>query len=993
MGHPLAGGPRLALAAAVLVLLLLLPGSVLARAGPPSVHGRTATVPAPERPAAPAPAFTAPPPDSSDWSTYHGANNRSGFTALRGPSSPTDAWPPVTASSLPIRAGPVVNATAIFVVDIVGSVRALDRLNGTTLWTATVWSNPTTPTLAGGLLFLGCSNGEVYALNASTGRTIWTHTFAAAVLQGTDDVAGELLVATGDGELAALNDSTGALDWSLPIGGPAAGAPAESNGTVFAVSTAGRVLAATLTGTPRWAVNLSRTPVDTAVSVARSSLFVASTDGNVTALATGNGSVEWSFATGPYTGGGSIDASVATDGSVVDWASYNGGIFSVDASNGTLRWVSNGSSPGSSGYPLLSAPVLTPYGLYVIDGTISLDDLNPRTGALAWSYPYGGLTVFSSPAVIANGLVIGTDDGIVDYFGSPSSLQSWPVSGFTLSPNGTPLAGITVELLSRETRSSANGSFTLYAPNGSYLLLASGPTTALTRLPIVVAGPLVGLQVIIRPLTVYAVSGRLIDAGSGLPVGGGQVMLTGSQGYFVTVTTGADGRFLLSAPNGSAYLTVGGLANFAGADQRLTVSGAPVTGIVVELAPLALGVTPYPSGYAIWILLGAVGTGAFVAWLAEVSRRRRERGLSGRILSAFGRYVVMRAGLIPVQLFSLLTLLYVFGTFLPHLAVAKVPSSQYWSTVQSFFNGLFYFAYSMVSGNWGFASYGHNGQAVSQFIAWWLPYSIELMLFALTISALLGYTIGLRAGWRSEGVFDYGTRFASLLGLLLPSFLVILLVLGAVYSRFGSTFGDTPYGILPNLHWYDSHGGSPPSWIGQGANTMPTGFPLVDSAVHGDWPFFDVVLAKTLLQASLIALVYTAIFLRYARHAAAEHARALSVVAARSRGVPEHRLLWYHTGRRALPEFILLFAITLPVYIGTQAVAEALFSDTGIGNVLLTEMTQVASSGFGIGHGAAPAGNLYQVTILLLFLAVLGGNLIADVTARYLDPRLLSEGR
>jgi ABC-type dipeptide/oligopeptide/nickel transport system permease component/outer membrane protein assembly factor BamB len=992
VGHPLARGPGLALAALVL-LLLLAPAPAGAHALTGAVSALLQERAAPAHPAAPTPAFNTPPPGPFDWATFHGADNRSGFTPVHGPGGPTDVWTPVTVSSLPVRAGPVVNSTAIFVSDIVGNVRALSRANGSTLWTATIWSNPTTPTLAGGLLYFGCSNGEIYALNSSTGRTVWTSHLGTAIIQGSLDVANELLVTTGGGALEALNDSTGASLWSLPLGAPGAGAPAEENGTVYAVDTSGRVLAATLAGAPVWSAALNRTPVDTALAAAGPALYVASTDGNVSALDANNGSLRWSFSTAGYPGGGSIDAPVASDGHVVDWISYNGGIFSVNASNGSLRWVSNGSVPGSSGYPLLSAPALTPNGLYLIDGSETLDDVSPSTGAIIWSYPYGGLTVFSSPAVVADGLVIGTDDGVVDYFGSPTSLENWPVSGLTVSPNGTPLANITVELLSRITLSAANGSFTLYAPNGSYLLLASGETTELTRLPITVTGPLLGLRVVLRPLTLYVISGRLIDGDSALPVAGGQVVLTGSGGYQVNTTSGPDGGFLLSAPNGSVFLTVGGLVNFAGVSERFPVQGAPITGLVVELAPLALAVTLYPGSYAVPILFGAVGAGALVAWLAEVSRRRREQGLSGRLLSPFGRYVLMRVGLIPVQLFSLLALLFVFGTFLPNIAITKPPAVDWYHTLSTFFDGLGYFAYSMVSGNWGYASYGHLSEPVAQYIAWWLPYSIELMVFALGLSAVLGYLIGLRAGWRSEGLFDYGTRFASLLGLLLPSFLVILVVLGGLYGSFSNYFGDTPYGILPNLHWYDAHGGNPPGWIGLGSNTLPTGFPLIDSAYHGDWPFFDLVLAKTLFQAALIALVYVAIFLRYARHAAAEHAQALSVVAARSRGVPEHRLLWYHTGRRALPEFVLLFAITLPVYIGTQAVAEALFSDTGIGTVLLTEMTQVASSGFGISHGVAPSGNLYQVAILFLFLAVLFGNLLADITARYLDPRLLSEGR
>ncbi|MCI4334139.1 MAG: PQQ-binding-like beta-propeller repeat protein [Thermoplasmata archaeon] len=987
MRHPLAGGLGLALGWGLLLVLLLTPAGATGAA--------VGTHPAGVAPAElTRPGYSAPPPGLFDWATFHGSDNRSGYTPVSGPSGTGEAWAPVGASTLPIRAGPAVNASRIFVADIIGRVVAISRLNGTVLWNASLWANPTTPTLAGGRLYVGCDNGVLYALNASTGRTLWNRSLGSAVIQGTLDIGGELLAATEAGELFALDDGSGAVRWSLPLGGASAGAPAEQNGTVYAATTTGGLRAATLAGSLLWSTNLSQSRLNAGPAVAGSTLFLGATNGNLTALDASNGSVRWSFSSDRYAGGGSIDAPPASDGRSVDWISDGGTVFSLNVSNGSLRWVTNGSVGGSAGYPLLSAPVLTPTGLYLIDGQESLDDFNPETGALRWSYEYGGLTVYSSPAVIAGGLVIGTDDGVVDYFAAASTLASWPVTGLTVDPNGTPLPNITLELNSRLTTSAADGSFTLYAPNGTYTLLAAGPATETTSLPLTITGPIHGLRVVVRPLTLFPVDGRLIDGASARAVGGAFVSIIGSGGYTRSTLTAPDGSFALRAPNGTDYLTVGGLSAYAGFAEHVQVSGVPLLGLVIELSPVGLSTTPYPASTEVTLLLLVLVAGALVAWLAEVSRRRRDRGLSGRLLSRFGRYVLMRASLMPVQLLCLLALLYVFGSFLPQVAEHAISTADTGAMLQNFFLNLFSFAYSMVTVNWGYASYGHLIEPVTTYIQWWLPYTLELMAFALAISAALGYAVGLLAGWRSDGAFDIGSRMASLLGLLLPSFLVILLVLGGTYTYFIHAVGDTPYGILPNLNWYDSHGGSAPGWIGIGGNTLPTGFPLLDSAYHSDWPFFEVVFAKTLFQATLIAIVYVAIFLRYARHAAAEHARALAVVAARSRGVPERRLLWHHTGRRALPEFVLLFAITLPVYIGTQAVAEALFSDPGVGNVLLTEMTQVASSGFGLTHGGGfSAGNLYQVAILFLFLLVLGGNLLADVVARYLDPRLLPEGR
>jgi ABC-type dipeptide/oligopeptide/nickel transport system permease component len=111
--------------------------------------------------------------------------------------------------------------------------------------------------------------------------------------------------------------------------------------------------------------------------------------------------------------------------------------------------------------------------------------------------------------------------------------------------------------------------------------------------------------------------------------------------------------------------------------------------------------------------------------------------------------------------------------------------------------------------------------------------------------------------------------------------------------------------------------------------------------------------------------------------------------------VPESTILWRHTGRRIVPLLLLVFGLTLPIYLGTQAVVEALASDAGVGTLLIAEMTHVSQTGFGF-HSAYPGqilGNLYQVTIMLLVVIVLLGNLSADILARYLDPRLLRSRR
>lgn len=167
---------------------------------------------------------------------------------------------------------------------------------------------------------------------------------------------------------------------------------------------------------------------------------------------------------------------------------------------------------------------------------------------------------------------------------------------------------------------------------------------------------------------------------------------------------------------------------------------------------------------------------------------------------------------------------------------------------------------------------------------------------ALAMAVVLAYPIGVLSGWYPGRSLDVGARTFSGVVLLLPTFLVILAVLAVGYGPFLRVIGDSPFGTLPPASWWLFHGTTTPRWVGSADNTSPMGFPLVDGLIHGAWAFEGVVLAKTLLQAFCIALVYVALYLRYLRHVVLAARDEPYVVAARARGVEEGTLLWRHTG-------------------------------------------------------------------------------------------------
>ena len=80
------------------------------------------------------------------------------------------------------------------------------------------------PAVANGVVYFGSGDGNVYALNASTGALLWMHNTgfqldsSPVVANGVVFIGGVYSSSSTELTLYALNASTGALLWSNAIG-------------------------------------------------------------------------------------------------------------------------------------------------------------------------------------------------------------------------------------------------------------------------------------------------------------------------------------------------------------------------------------------------------------------------------------------------------------------------------------------------------------------------------------------------------------------------------------------------------------------------------------------------------------------------------------------------------------------------------------------------------------------------------------------------------
>jgi outer membrane protein assembly factor BamB len=88
--------------------------------------------------------------------------------------------------------------------------------------------------VANGVVYVGSDDGNVYALNASTGAPLWSFATGDAIYRSSPAVAnGVVYVGSAHGNYYALSASTGAQLWNFNFGFDTYAPPVVSNGVVY----------------------------------------------------------------------------------------------------------------------------------------------------------------------------------------------------------------------------------------------------------------------------------------------------------------------------------------------------------------------------------------------------------------------------------------------------------------------------------------------------------------------------------------------------------------------------------------------------------------------------------------------------------------------------------------------------------------------------------------------------------------------------------------
>ena len=230
-----------------------------------------------------------------------------------------------------VYSSPVVQDGAVYAGSEDGCVYALDAGTGALLWRyRTHGFILNAPAAGNGLVYAGSEDGSFYALDAASGALRWAYVAAAQTQFGVVSSAavdGGLVIITAHDPAAviALDAATGAVRWVAPQTEPMSwSSPSVLSGTVYVGETSGYVKALNeTTGRTVWTAKV-RTNIKVPAMLVDGLAIVADDAGYVTALLQATGHVEATFQTG-----GAINTALATDGSSVYVASYDGNLYAL----------------------------------------------------------------------------------------------------------------------------------------------------------------------------------------------------------------------------------------------------------------------------------------------------------------------------------------------------------------------------------------------------------------------------------------------------------------------------------------------------------------------------------------------------------------------------------------------------------------------------------------------------------------------------------------
>ncbi|MGI4895557.1 MAG: ABC transporter permease [Janthinobacterium lividum] len=238
-----------------------------------------------------------------------------------------------------------------------------------------------------------------------------------------------------------------------------------------------------------------------------------------------------------------------------------------------------------------------------------------------------------------------------------------------------------------------------------------------------------------------------------------------------------------------------------------------------------------------------------------------------------------------------------------------------------------------------------------------VPATVELALFVLVVSVLIGVGAGILAALRHRRPVDEVIRVLSLVGISTPTFWLALIVFYVGFYRLG---------------WFPGSGRldarlSPPPEV--------TGFMTIDSLLAGNTTAFVNALGHLLLPGLVLTLYAVGLLARFSRTAVLDVLSSEFVVAARAKGLPARTVVFRYVLRGALLPILTVIGLSFGSLLSGSVLTETVFAWHGLGQYAYQAATRLdLQAVMGVG-----------IVVGVTYIAI---NFVVDMLYAVVDPRV-----
>ncbi len=279
------------------------------------------------------------------------------------------------------------------------------------------------PTVHSGMAYFGSDDGNLYALDASSGQKKWAFSTDHWVRSSPIVHNGIVYFGSDDGNLYALDASSGQKKWFFPTDHWVYSSPTVHNGMVYFGSGDHKLYALdAASGQKKWSFR-SGGIVCSSPTVYNGVVYFGSDDGNLYALDASSGQKKWAFRSGDW-----VQSSPTVDNTMVYFGSDDGNLYALDISSGQKKWAFRSGRGNNLLLPsyeqVTTSPILHNEMIYFGSIDHKLYALDAASGQKKWSFLTGD-KVISSPTVHKNIIYFGSDDHKLYALDAASGQKKW----------------------------------------------------------------------------------------------------------------------------------------------------------------------------------------------------------------------------------------------------------------------------------------------------------------------------------------------------------------------------------------------------------------------------------------------------------------------------------------------------------------------------------------------------------------------------------------